>query len=149
MLYSLSVEAATLLALALAAAAPTVALAAPAVALAAVTLAVAVAALALAVLALALALALAATTLTAPSPPPAPLAAVVPVVSCLQRKVLRYHSALISVNENMNCPPPRRPFGCTKKGSRSNDGWYPRSPASHRASALTAEIHAPGGITPW
>ena len=69
MLYSLSVEAATLLALALAAAAPTVALAAPAVALAAVTLAVAVAALALAVLALALALALAATTLTAAGAP--------------------------------------------------------------------------------
>ena len=69
MLYSLSVEAATLLALALAAAAPTVALAAPAVAVAAVTLAVAVAALALAVLALVLALALAATTLTAAGAP--------------------------------------------------------------------------------
>ena len=69
MLYSLSVEAATLLALALAAAAPTVALAAAAVALAAVTLAVAVAALALAVLALALALALAATILTAAGAP--------------------------------------------------------------------------------
>ena len=69
MLYSLSVEAATLLALALAAAAPTVALAAAAVALAAVTLAVAVAALALAVLALVLALALAATTLTAAGAP--------------------------------------------------------------------------------
>jgi len=54
-LYSLSVEAATLLALALAAAAPTVAIAA--------------AALALAVLALALALALAATTLTAAGAP--------------------------------------------------------------------------------